>query len=1183
MVGMMSSSGTTTTGTTTSRTQKRTISLAISYPDLFGCSGGEGGLSSQDVEYCNEEHLHGGTAAFAAYTRYYHHNTNNKNKNDTTASSANSSDDSSSLLILPIFDYQSGLVQMHPLEWTVNRLVYETYFNYKCYIGIPCLLLSHYKDSTFASKRDLSDLLVASEHSARPVYSNVLVPPSNSWNQIIHHVYFDKDTNLAILSMIDQTQPLAYSQNDAANGLLTYIGNINRRNKCTIMGDSDGAGGATSAATAFETYMSSHNLSSTSSSETQQQEEQQQQQQNCWIPIIIVYGADTNAVKNLIENLHTFDYPPAAIIDIQASNGNVDPYYEQPMKIVTATTGTGRATNSTSSTWVVSYFIESSRFDMLQFELNVTTTATMQQQQVVQQQQQMVVDITNVELIQDKMYPVANYVKDEQFYKDFEFTSSLVREALDNDPIVATMDNMAMPLASKPPDVYHCFAGECPIGNLFTDAARWKVQADVAIINAGGVRGPGWEAGNVHVSDIWAALPFANMLCEVTLSGLSLVRMFNYSTAMAAYENRYVQDADRFMQVSGARVTYNTKLPSSGRLISVEIWDEENQLYTPVERLRLYKLASSSWECSGFYPFTELLGGNLTMEGEVPASTTEELMQDVVGEYLRQLNVNGTSYNATVQGRLVDDTEALTPMNWDQTRESCTSRTYWMQKFLTCMECPSTAKVKFIQNVVELDGESLLDQSTDFEATIVNGESFPVSIIPKTVPAWVVGENDGLITLQPLEERRFKFHANAVELDAGTAQATVSFAIEDGGSFPGCSGDDADFQVLMRVAPQAELNKPENIRIAGFVLMSLLCLVAIYFSAWLFRHRRERNVRARQPELYFVFLAGCLALSVSIIPFSIADELDSWTGRNMACMAVPWFLFTGFNMMMSSLYAKLWRLNKIFNAGSYRRVAVTSRQALTAFGFVFAINITLLLIWTLVDPVGWEIRHVPGEEWNRYGSCSRSGAAGRAMFWLTFALSGIILCLTAYQAIKARKISDEFSESKQLGFAVFTASQITIVSVPILFLISDDNPDAKYLLQILIIFAVCMSVMLLVFVPVILQYHRSLRQSSTGSSIRISGGILRPLSEIRNSLFTSNGATTSSSGAWKKDSSEPIGRDEPIACEDTEGPNNANNSIIHKGCESEIDDNLHGSEDLVVDTLTCSDKSGGTSSTHPDP
>ena len=75
----------------------------------------------------------------------------------------------------------------------------------------------------------------------------------------------------------------------------------------------------------------------------------------------------------------------------------------------------------------------------------------------------------------------------------------MVAEASRNDPIVATMDT-STPLATKPPNEYHCFAGECPIGNLFTDAARWKSKSDLAIIDAGGVRGPGWDAGTFACS-----------------------------------------------------------------------------------------------------------------------------------------------------------------------------------------------------------------------------------------------------------------------------------------------------------------------------------------------------------------------------------------------------------------------------------------------------------------------------------------------------------------------------------------------------------------------------------------------------------------------------------------------------------------------------------------------------------
>lgn len=37
--------------------------------------------------------------------------------------------------------------------------------------------------------------------------------------------------------------------------------------------------------------------------------------------------------------------------------------------------------------------------------------------------------------------------------------------------------------------------GECPLGNLYTDAYRWRFGADIAFSTCGGLRGPGWPAG----------------------------------------------------------------------------------------------------------------------------------------------------------------------------------------------------------------------------------------------------------------------------------------------------------------------------------------------------------------------------------------------------------------------------------------------------------------------------------------------------------------------------------------------------------------------------------------------------------------------------------------------------------------------------------------------------------------
>lgn len=56
-------------------------------------------------------------------------------------------------------------------------------------------------------------------------------------------------------------------------------------------------------------------------------------------------------------------------------------------------------------------------------------------------------------------------------------------------------------------------------------------------------------------------------------------------------------------------MTYNTELDGSdaGRLISVDVWDNETEDYVPLERLKMYKFATDSWMCDHFTPYPSLL------------------------------------------------------------------------------------------------------------------------------------------------------------------------------------------------------------------------------------------------------------------------------------------------------------------------------------------------------------------------------------------------------------------------------------------------------------------------------------------------------------------------------------------------------------------------------------------------
>lgn len=63
--------------------------------------------------------------------------------------------------------------------------------------------------------------------------------------------------------------------------------------------------------------------------------------------------------------------------------------------------------------------------------------------------------------------------------------------------------------------------GESPLGNLVSDAAREATQADVAFVNAGGIRAP-IDAGTITYGDVFRVLPFDNALVTLNVSGQEL-------------------------------------------------------------------------------------------------------------------------------------------------------------------------------------------------------------------------------------------------------------------------------------------------------------------------------------------------------------------------------------------------------------------------------------------------------------------------------------------------------------------------------------------------------------------------------------------------------------------------------------------------------------------------------------
>lgn len=134
--------------------------------------------------------------------------------------------------------------------------------------------------------------------------------------------------------------------------------------------------------------------------------------------------------------------------------------------------------------------------------------------------------------------------------------------------IVQTANKNILPITSevlghtdtaltRTPDVLPC--GESYLGNWAADVIKNYASADVGVANNGGLRCD-ISAGDITHGEVYSFMPFDDNINTVMMSGAQLKQMF---------ENAFADNTGKGVQVSGVKVTYNPKLASGSRVISL--------------------------------------------------------------------------------------------------------------------------------------------------------------------------------------------------------------------------------------------------------------------------------------------------------------------------------------------------------------------------------------------------------------------------------------------------------------------------------------------------------------------------------------------------------------------------------------------------------------------------------------
>ena len=142
-------------------------------------------------------------------------------------------------------------------------------------------------------------------------------------------------------------------------------------------------------------------------------------------------------------------------------------------------------------------------------------------------------------------------------------------------------------------------AGEVAIGNLVADAMRWAVDADVALVNGGAVRGNQEHAAGAELTrrDILKELPFDVRTMKLEIGGAAIAE------ALENGVGELPNTSGRFPQVSGMRFTVDSRKPKGQRVSEVMIGGR------PLDPSARYTIATSDYLFEGGDGYTALQQG----------------------------------------------------------------------------------------------------------------------------------------------------------------------------------------------------------------------------------------------------------------------------------------------------------------------------------------------------------------------------------------------------------------------------------------------------------------------------------------------------------------------------------------------------------------------------------------------
>ena len=167
---------------------------------------------------------------------------------------------------------------------------------------------------------------------------------------------------------------------------------------------------------------------------------------------------------------------------------------------------------------------------------------------------------------------------------------------------------------------------ETNLGNVVEDSLYQYGQTgfshptDIAVTNGGGLRETISKDKPITKGNVIAVLPFGNTISQIQVTGQQVLDMFEKSlgsilqvdkagkTVLDENGQPLLEPSGGFLQISGAKVYYDTNLTAGKRVLAIQVKNRATGLYEKLDLEKVYYLATNDFLAAGGDGYT-MLGG----------------------------------------------------------------------------------------------------------------------------------------------------------------------------------------------------------------------------------------------------------------------------------------------------------------------------------------------------------------------------------------------------------------------------------------------------------------------------------------------------------------------------------------------------------------------------------------------